>query len=422
MAQVEEPRTGRQLPWYRGVSGYAWLVLVVAALGWLFDTLDQQLFTLIRFRSLQDILSAYYSGPALDEAVQRWGYKLTSIFLVGWALGGLLFGILGDKIGRARTMMITILIYALFTGLNALVHTPLQYAFCRFFTALGIGGEFAAGASLVAEVWPARSRPMALGFLQALSTVGNMMAAIVTFVLAEVSWRWVYVVGIAPALLVVVIRLFVREPEKWKEARAQTAADPTKELGSIRDLFTLPGVSRNTWAALLIALAGVLGLWGIGYFQPDLISKVMQASGASESDIQRAKSTVFFIFQIGGFMGLLVARAILSGLVFPLYNLFLGARLTGGRWFDSLAASWRSFAAAGVMALVLWALPAEAWRDMGLVELGLRFAGRALLGIAVYSGTHLLLWHLAGRPDASPERLLLEQAAKAVNRVRAARG
>ena len=127
-------------------------------------------------------------------------------------------------------------------------------------------------------------------------------------------------------------------------------------------------------------------------------------------------------FQIGGFMGLLVARAILSGLVFPLYNLFLGARLTGGRWFDSLAASWRSFAAAGVMALVLWALPAEAWRDMGLVELGLRFAGRALLGIAVYSGTHLLLWHLAGRPDASPERLLLEQAAKAVNRVRAARG
>ncbi len=304
MAQVEEPRTGRQLPWYRGVSGYAWLVLIVAALGWLFDTLDQQLFTLIRFRSLQDILSAYYSGPALDEAVQRWGYKLTSIFLVGWALGGLLFGILGDKIGRARTMMITILIYALFTGLNALVHTPLQYAFCRFFTALGIGGEFAAGASLVAEVWPARSRPMALGFLQALSTVGNMMAAIVTFVLAEVSWRWVYVVGIAPALLVVVIRLFIREPEKWKEARAQTAADPTKELGSIRDLFTLPGVSRNTWAALLIALAGVLGLWGIGYFQPDLISKVMQASGASESDIQRAKSTVFFIFQIGGFIGM----------------------------------------------------------------------------------------------------------------------
>jgi len=304
MAQVEGPRTDRQLPWYRGISGYAWLVLVVAALGWLFDTLDQQLFTLIRFRSLQDILSAYHSGPELDAAVQQWGYKLTSIFLVGWAAGGLLFGILGDKIGRARTMMITILIYALFTGLNALVHTPLQYAFCRFFTALGIGGEFAAGASLVAEVWPARSRPMALGFLQALSTVGNMMAAVVTFLLAEVSWRWVYVVGIAPALLVVVIRLFIREPEKWVHARAQTAADPTRELGSIRDLFTLPGVSRNTWAALLIALAGVLGLWGIGYFQPDLISKVMQAAGASESGIQRAKSTVFFIFQIGGFIGM----------------------------------------------------------------------------------------------------------------------
>ncbi len=304
MSQATSTEEFDNRPWFVGVPRYAWLVLVVAALGWLFDTLDQQLFTLIRYRSLQDLLSQDLSGPALDSAIKVWSSILTSVFLTGWAIGGFVFGILGDKLGRARTMLITIFIYALFTGLNALVHTPVQYAACRFLTALGIGGEFAAGAALVAEVWPQRSRAMALGFLQALSTVGNMSAAGVTYLMADTKWQYVYLVGIIPALLVVVIRLFVKEPERWQNARNETSEEPEKELGSVRELFTDPTIRRNTYAALLIALAGVLGLWGIGYFQPDFLSQVMKSEGRSEADIQRAKSVIFFIFQIGGFIGM----------------------------------------------------------------------------------------------------------------------
>lgn len=126
-------------------------------------------------------------------------------------------------------------------------------------------------------------------------------------------------------------------------------------------------------------------------------------------------------FNLGGFIGLLVARALLSGLVFPAYNLVLGARLTGGRWLDSLAASWRSFVAAGVMALGLWLLPDPAWREIGIIELGVRFAGRILFAAGAYAGMHMLLWRLAGRPEESPERLFIEQAQKAGARWRARR-
>lgn len=301
---------GARQPWYRGVSGYAWLVLVVASLGWLFDTFDQQLFTLIRNRSLEDLLSRTVGPDQLKPVVQYWGYVLTSVFLTGFALGGFIFGVLGDKIGRTRTMMITIFIYAIFTGLNAFVQNPYQYAVCRFLTALGIGGEFGAGASIVAEVWPARSRPMALGVLQSLSTVGNMLAALSTYLLSNTEWQYVYLLGIVPALLVVIIRLFIKEPESWNAA-ASHAAEKHKELGSLKALFTEPGVSRNTYAALLIATAGVLGLWGIGYFQTDFLRQMMDAAGYSQAEKQRFTSFIFGLrFQIGGFIGMYLYAAL----------------------------------------------------------------------------------------------------------------
>src|SRR5207244_8485547 len=108
-----------------------------------------------------------------------------AVFLVGWSGGGFIFGILGDRLGRTRTLVITILIYALFTGLSGLARSLPQYMFFRFLTALGVGGEFAAGVALVAEVFPERSRPMALGSLQTLSAVGNMVAALIVFFIGD---------------------------------------------------------------------------------------------------------------------------------------------------------------------------------------------------------------------------------------------
>ena len=202
----DQPRTPQ--PWFRGVPRYAWIVLALAALGWLFDTMDQNIFTLVRQPAVTSLLFPGIAARALTTAQQAtavtYGGWMTSIFLIGWAVGGLLFGSLGDRLGRSRTMMITILVYALFTGLSGLAHTIPMFGLFRFLTALGVGGEWAAGAAIVAETFPARSRGRALGLLQALSAFGNMMAAIVTltipvlvghFSLTGENWRWAFAVG-----------------------------------------------------------------------------------------------------------------------------------------------------------------------------------------------------------------------------------
>jgi MFS family permease len=298
------------LRWYQGIPAYAWTVLIISALGWLFDAMDQNLFNLVRAPSVKELLAATgLSGPELDAQAKQVGAQLTAVFLIGWACGGFLFGMVGDKLGRTRTMMITILIYALFTGLNGLVQTIPQYYICRFITALGVGGEFAAGAALVAEVWPNRSRPMALGALQALSAVGNMGAAIVNL-FAGANWRLVYFVGAAPALLVLWIRASVKEPEKWHQAREAAAKGDGGEVGNIAALFREDTLRRNTIAGTLIALAGVGGLWGVGFFLPDLVRTVMQPAVATMAPPDASKqlaqwvSYCFLVQNIGAFFGM----------------------------------------------------------------------------------------------------------------------
>src|SRR5579862_1775694 len=316
-------RAGRT--WYQGVPAYAWLVLAISALGWLFDTMDQHLFNLVRQSSITELLRPEYvraAQGALDAAAKDWGGRLTAIFLIGWAVGGFVFGILGDRIGRTRTMIFTICIYAAFTGLNALVHTPWQYALCRFLTAMGVGGEFAAGTALVAEVWPERSRPMALGALQALSAVGNILASLITVVLSAAGWRWVYVVGAAPAVLVIWIRKSVKEPERWQHA----AAGDRAELGKISQLFSDPALRRNTLAGVLLALAGVGGVWGVGFFLPDLVGSALKPilmrwpevaalHGKAQTDLLNAlltgyKGKISIVQQLGAFCGMLSYAAL----------------------------------------------------------------------------------------------------------------
>ncbi|MFM7320553.1 MAG: MFS transporter [Armatimonadota bacterium] len=293
-------------PWWRGVPRYAWVVLAISALGWLFDTMDQQLFNLVRQPSLKELL-----GPeAPKELVTRWSGILTSVFLIGWAVGGFVFGALGDRLGRARTMAITVLIYAGFTGLNGFVDDPVSYAVCRFFTALGVGGEFAAGAALVAEVFPQRSRPLALGFLQALSAVGNSIAAVITLLLSSVpvgGWRIAFFIGAAPAVLVFFIRRVVREPEAWSGAREQASSEGLA-IGSIAGLFRDPVLQRNTVAGTLLAIAGVGGLWGVGFWLPDLIGNTFSHLPAKE--LGRFRSMIAITQQAGAFLGMLGYAAV----------------------------------------------------------------------------------------------------------------
>ncbi len=331
MTNGSEEATGTERrQWFQGVPRYAWVVLALAALGWLFDTMDQNLFNLVRQSSVTELLKPLYSGAAagaLDAAAKQQGAVLTAIFLLGWATGGFIFGILGDRLGRTRTMIATICIYAFFTGLNALVHTFWQYAACRFLTALGVGGEFAAGTALVAEVWPARSRPMALGALQASSAIGNVMAALITLVLSASSWRIAYAVGALPALLVLWIRGSVREPEQWQQAKEAAARSETpQELGNILSLFREPVLRRNTIAGVLLALAGVGGLWGVGFFLPDLVQtalkpvvqkwpEIMALHGvehdkAVKTLLNAYKSKASIVQNIGAFFGMFTYAAL----------------------------------------------------------------------------------------------------------------
>jgi MFS family permease len=299
--QSAPPRS--TLRWYQGLDRYCWTVLTVAALGWMFDTMDQNIFNLVRAPSIAELLRPHYPADQLAAEVASKGGLITSIFLLGWSVGGFLFGILGDRLGRTRTMVLTILIYAIFTGASGLVHSWEMYAAMRFMTALGVGGEWAAGASLVAETFPARSRAMALGFLQALSAVGNMIACIITLVLPNIeqNWRWAYFVGAAPALVVIWIYRSVKEPEQWHQAKAAAALG--RELGSIGELFSNLTFRRHTIAAVLLATAGVGSLWGIAYFSPDLIRGQLRAGGVDPRQFGKITSIIFLVQQAGAFFG-----------------------------------------------------------------------------------------------------------------------
>jgi len=273
-APLDDLNDGR--PWYKLLNRYHWFVLTVSALGWLFDCLDQQLFTLARPKAMQELLEVAADHPS----VALWSGYVTSIFIIGWATGGLLFGALGDRIGRAKTMVITILLYSACTGLSALSTSVWDFSFYRFLTGLGVGGEFAVGVALVAEVMPARARPRALSLLQALSAIGNVSAALIGIALAPLeekgisAWRIMFVIGALPALLALVIRRRLKEPEQWQKV-AQSGGKDVKR-GSYVEMFTDPRWRRSAIVGLMLAIPGVIGLWGIGFFSGDLSRQVFR--------------------------------------------------------------------------------------------------------------------------------------------------
>jgi MFS family permease len=285
---------GGARPWYRLMNRYHWFVLAVAALGWLFDTMDQQLFVLARPAAMEDLIHptpGVSDAKSLDLERRMWGDYATSIFIAGWATGGLIFGMLGDRIGRARTMLITILMYSICTGLSALSRSPWDFAFYRLLTGLGVGGEFAVGVSLVAEVMPGRARPYALALLQALSGIGNVSAAVIFLGLnvarehdslsgtilptaLQTPWRLMFVIGAVPAVLTLVIMRRLKEPEAWQRASHEGMVG--QQLGSYRELFRDPVLRKHALFGLVLGCSGVIGLWSVGFFTPDLIRFVQR--------------------------------------------------------------------------------------------------------------------------------------------------
>src|SRR5262245_40303734 len=155
----------------RDLNRYQWFVFVVAALAWMADCMDQQLFNLARARAMADLTT----GTGLDA--KQWAGWATSVFLIGWAVGGIFFGIIGDRLGRVKTLTYTILLYSIFTGLSAASASVWDFCLYRFLTGLGVGGVFAAAVALLAETMPPNARPFTLVLMQALSAIGNCTAA-----------------------------------------------------------------------------------------------------------------------------------------------------------------------------------------------------------------------------------------------------
>src|SRR6185436_6012445 len=173
----------------------------VASLAWLFDCLDQQLFIIARNPAIQSLLPA----GTTSDVLKQWGGYSTAIFVAGWATGGLIFGAVGDRIGRAKTLAVTVLIYSLFTGLSSFAANLTQFMIYRALTGLGVGGVFGLAVALVADALPDAARPKALGMLQALSAVGNVTAGLCAMALSGVdplvSWKYLFWIGSIPAFL-----------------------------------------------------------------------------------------------------------------------------------------------------------------------------------------------------------------------------
>src|SRR5262245_30719595 len=233
----------------RDLSRHQWFVFFVAATAWLADCMDQQLFNLARVTAITDLIGGDPKSPEVARLITSFATWSTSIFLVGWATGGLIFGMFGDRLGRVRTLTVTILLYSVFTGLSAMSVSVWDFCAYRFLTGLGVGGVFAAAVALLAETMPPAARTYSLGLMQALSAVGNCTAAALFIFLGllelnghldalkpfsrylrvgsagdgdvsgvEVAWRLLFLIGIAPAALVIFIQRRLTEPASWTQA------------------------------------------------------------------------------------------------------------------------------------------------------------------------------------------------------------
>ncbi|MDG2131730.1 MAG: MFS transporter [Fuerstiella sp.] len=319
---------GTELKWNQGISSYQWLVLVVASLGWVFDIFEGQVFVASMRDAMPQLLGV---ASADDPLVATWNNYALASFLLGGAFGGILFGMLSDKIGRSKTMIYTILFYSVFTCITAFAEAPWQMVLLRFLVAMGVGGEWAVASAMVAEVMPKRSRPVMSSIFHASSVFGTLMAVAVGYFIisqkpwGDDTWRLGFLIGIVPALLVVVIRWKMKEPEQWRQAKEREKQDATQVTGSIPDLFSSQNI-RNTVVGVALATIGLVTFWGSHIYGKNALLRSAQnealavegvapdadkaakkvAFDAHSSEIKQAEMISMCLNTIGGGLGLVL--------------------------------------------------------------------------------------------------------------------
>lgn len=295
------------------MNGYQWTVLLAAWLGWGFDVFDGLLFNYIAPNCVPTLLGLPLGSAEAKAATLEWTGILTSVLLVGWAIGGIIFGKVADRIGRTRTLLLTMLLYAIGTAACAFAPNIWVLLIFRIVSSLGIGGEWAAGAAMVAEVVPERRRVEAGALLYTSAPMGLFLATFVTFQITgvyfndpAVSWRYVFLFGLIPAAVAFFVRLFVKEPERWKSLESH-------ERAKISELFS-PKYRHLTISGFAMAVTALIAWWSCNAFIP-VVSKglanqeaVLQNLSASATELlgQQWIKTATNSFNLGGLIGTLL--------------------------------------------------------------------------------------------------------------------
>jgi MFS transporter, SHS family, sialic acid transporter len=272
-----------------------WLVLMAAFLGWMFDGVEQGVFPLVARPALQDLL-----GTQADSAIGPWMGYITALFLIGAAFGGILFGWLGDRVGRVRAMVASILAYSVFSGCCYFAQSAAQLGFWRFLSAIGMGGEWSLGVALVMECWPEKHRPMLAGAIGAASNVGFGLVGVAGMVwhVTRDSWRWVMLAGAVPALLALFIARYVPESKRWKEAKAAPSIQgPLKQIWSA-------SLWKTTTLGIAFAAIALIGTWGSVQWLPAWADQMTQGQGGN------AKGLTQLLIAIGAVIGCFLGAGI----------------------------------------------------------------------------------------------------------------
>jgi MFS family permease len=288
MNQQAASTAGGEGPWYKALNGRQWKTLLASNLGWLFDGFENYALILTVAPAMRQLLD-----PSQYSQIPVYIGTVIGIHLLGWGIGGMLGGILADYIGRKRMMLIAILAYSLMTGLSAFAFSWWSFAILRFLVGIAVGSEWATGSSMMAEIWPERARGKGAGLMQSGLGIGFFIASLVWLFIGPLgpgSWRYMYLVGVLPALLTLWIRRSIPESELWEKANAdRAAANDRKRAGaSLTETeqhltkFTLTDreTRGRTIIIFLMSLTTTVGFWSISTWVPPFIGSLAAAGGA----------------------------------------------------------------------------------------------------------------------------------------------
>jgi len=300
----------------RELSPQQWKSGIAAWLGWFFDGLELHLYTLVALPFVAQLMVLQLS----DQAVKEKTAWIQAAFLIGWALGGAFFGRLGDRLGRSRALCLTILTYAIFTGLSFFVQTWWQLLICRFLAALGVGGEWAVGASLLSETWPKKWRPWIAAVLQSGVNLGILFACAAVWIIAHFVGkngqpfeRYVFLVGVIPALLVFWVRKNVPEPDEWRDAKTKSTDQP-----GVLNLFR-GEILKTTLLTIGICALTLTAWWAFIFWHAQHLRSLPELASWTAEQKQQVVTKIFF---------LVVGVSILGNYFFAWLAVHLGYRRT----------------------------------------------------------------------------------------------